>query len=221
MLNGIKLIIWDFDGVIADTEHLWIKNWQILLDKYFQLGWDFETANRYLGGLSPKSKIENLKQQGIDISQSFLNELRLLDWERMKTDMYPVEGVEDIFKLSHLKQCIATGGNIDKTEQKLKILDFEKYFDKHHIFSAEQVENGKPAPDLFLLAAEKMGAHPEECLVIEDSLPGLTAAINAEMTPVAFIGCPMNNNAEYIDKIKRLGIKMIFDNMYDLKEKLL
>ena len=159
MLDNIKLIIWDFDGVIADTEHLWIKNWQILLNKYFQISWDFETANQYLGGLSPKSKIENLHQLGIDINQAFLNELQILDWQRMETEMHPVDGVEDIFCLSQFKQCIATGGNIDKTEQKLKILNFKKYFDDDHIFSAQQVEKGKPAPDLFFLAAKKM-----ECL---------------------------------------------------------
>ncbi len=221
MLENIKLIIWDFDGVIADTEHLWIKNWQVLLDKHFQLSWDFATANKYLGGLSPKSKIENLQQFGINITQDFLDELRLLDKKRMKTDMVPVNGVEDIFKLTQFKQCIATGGNIDKTEEKLKILNFEKYFDKHHVFSAEMVKYGKPAPDLFLLAAEKMGVQAKDCLVIEDSLPGLTAAIEAKMTPIAFIGCPMNNNAEYINKIKRLGVKMIFEQMKDIKEKLL
>jgi len=221
MLKNIKLIIWDFDGVIADTEHLWIKNWQILLDKYFKLNWDFTTANKYLGGLSIKSKIENLNKLGIDITPGFLDEMKCLDLKSMKTEMYPVDGVEDIFKLKNIKQCIATGGTIEKTEQKLKILDFEKYFDKHHVFSAEHVENGKPAPDLFLFAAEKMNAKPEECLVIEDSLPGLTAAINAGMMPVAFIGCPMNNNPEYIDKIKKLGVKMIFDKMQNIKEKLL
>ncbi len=221
MLDNIKLIIWDFDGVIADTEHLWIKNWQILLNKYFQISWDFETANQYLGGLSPKSKIENLHQLGIDINQAFLNELQILDWQRMETEMHPVDGVEDIFCLSQFKQCIATGGNIDKTEQKLKILNFKKYFDDDHIFSAQQVEKGKPAPDLFFLAAKKMECLPHECLVIEDSIPGLKAAIAAQMTPVAFVGCPMNNNAEYINMIKRLGVKMIFDTMQDVKEKLL
>lgn len=97
-------------------------------------------------------------------------------------------------------------------------MDFKKYFPDSRIFTAEQVERGKPEPDLFLFAAGQMNAAPAECLVIEDSLPGLKAAIAAGMTPIAFIGSEMNNTGEYRSKVEKLGVKLIFSTMKQLRE---
>lgn len=215
-----QLIIWDFDGVISDTEHLWIKNWIILLKKYFNVDWDFEIGNHYLGGTSPKTKIEILKQLHINITPEFLQELKELDWQAMEK-ITAVPGVEDIFKLTNYTQCIATGGNLDKTEKKLEVLGFDKYFSTQDIYTAQQVEKGKPEPDLFLFAAEKSGFAPQKCIVIEDSLAGLTAGLKAGMKTFAFLGCEMNNNPEYIQKVKDLGVKNIFFDMIDIKRLLL
>lgn len=220
MIKQSKLIIWDFDGVISDTEHLWIANWQKLLKKNFGLDWDFDKANKILGGLSPKSKIENLAELGIEINDKFLLELKHLDWEAMK-EMEPVEKVEEIFRLQQFEQCIATGGNLDKTLRKLELLGFGKYFPENKIFTAQQVTHGKPKPDLFLLAAEKTGFCPQDTFVIEDSLAGLTAGLKAGMETIAFLGCPMNNNSDNIQKVRELGIRHIFYTMPDLKRFLL
>lgn len=212
-----KLIIWDFDGVIADSEHLWIRNWQDLLNEKFGLNWDFETAVKYLGGISPKTKIENLKKLGILINDDFLTEIKKRDWEIIHTDFKAIEGVENILKNTNKKYCLATGGNRDKTLEKLKALDFKKYFPDEEIFTAEQVKKGKPAPDLFLYAAEKNGFKPENCIVVEDSLPGLTAGLAAGMTTAAFIGSQMTDNQSYEQKVRKLGVDNIFRNMKKLE----
>ena len=65
-----KLIIWDYDGVLSDSEKLWIKIWQDLINEKFDLGWDFETADKILGGLAVKTKIANLKEIGIELEVS-------------------------------------------------------------------------------------------------------------------------------------------------------
>ena len=65
-----------------------------------------------------------------------------------------------------------------------------------------------------------MGEKPEDCIVIEDSPAGIKAAQNAKMDVIAYTGSKMNNNAAYKEKIKKLGVTKIFDNMYDI-EKLL
>lgn len=213
-----KLIIWDFDGVISDTEHLWIKNWQTLLNKYYELDWDFEKTKEIFAGLSPQTKINYLAKEGIFIDDAFLRELKMLDWETMKKELKAVPGVEDIFKNIKIKQCIATGGNLDKTNRKLELLNFSKYFQEDHIFTAQQVKEGKPEPDLFLLAANKLGEKPEDCVVIEDAIPGLTAAFRAGMTPVAYIGCEMTNTPEFRKRIEDLGVKYIFDDMKELRK---
>lgn len=219
IINKPKLIIWDFDGVISDTEYLWLENWQILLKKRLNVDWDFETVNRYLGGMSPKTKIENLAKLGIIIDNDFIDELKILDWQAMEK-MLPVDGVEEIFEMENFAQCIATGGNRDKTEKKLDVLGFNVYFRPECIFTAQQVEHGKPEPDLFLFAAKQMGYKPKDCIVIEDSLAGLTASQKAGMTTFAYLGCPMNNHQEYIEKVKTMGIKNIFFNMRDVKKAL-
>ena len=71
---------------------------------------------------------------------------------------------------------------------------------------------------MFLFAAKMMNAAPENCIVIEDSLPGLKAAMAAGMTPVAYIGSEMNNNQNYRSKVEQLGITNIFSSMNELEE---
>lgn len=214
--NKAKLIIWDFDGVISDSEELWIKIWQNLVNEKFGLNWDFETADKFFGGLAPKTKIANMAKIGITIDDAFLLEVKEREKVDIATKLFATPGVEEILNNITIPYCLATGGFLQKTEAKLEALNFKKYFSDNHIFTAEQVKHGKPEPDLFLFAAEKMGVTPNQCVVIEDSLAGLTAAIKAKMLPIAFVGSKMNNTPEYIQKVKNLGIDLIFDNMKDL-----
>ena len=215
-----KLVIWDFDGVISDTEHLWIKNWQTILKNRLGIDWDFKTASEFLCGISPKTKILKFKEIGISIDNEFLAELKKLDWDAM-SEIEAVKDVEEVFNLADFARCIATGGNLDKTNKKLEVLDFHKYFSTKQIFTAQMVEHGKPEPDLFLFAAQQMGYQPQDAIVIEDSLAGLTAAIKAGMLPIAFLGCPLNNNPEYVKKVQDLGVKHIFFDMKEVKRFLL
>lgn len=220
MSKQSKLVIWDFDGVISDTEHLWIKNWKTLLKNRLGIDWDFKTASDFLCGISPKTKILKFQKIGISIDDEFLAELKKLDWDSM-SEIEAVKGVEEVFKLPNFARCIATGGNLDKTNKKLEVLDFNKYFSDKQIFTAQMVEQGKPEPDLFLFAARQMGYLPQDAIVIEDSLAGLTAAIKAGMLPIAFLGCPLNNNPEYVKKAQELGVKHILFEMKEVKEFLL
>ena len=78
--HKFKLIIWDFDGVIADTEHLWVKNRQKMLNEKFNLDWDFATANKYLGGMSDKTKRLNLDKLGIKTDDKFWEDALAADY---------------------------------------------------------------------------------------------------------------------------------------------
>ena len=217
-----NLIIWDFDGVIADSEKLWIKNRQNVLNERFNICWDFNTTNNNLGGMSDKSKREVLNNLGIITDDEFWEECLKRDIECIRNkQMILTPGVEDIIKNLD-KYCVATGGVFVKTVEKLKSIDFwNKYFDESNLFTVDMVEKGKPEPDLFLLACEKMGEKPENCLVIEDSLVGIIAAKRAGMEVIAFLGCKMYQNEEYLSKVKKLGIENIFYDMRDIKEFLL
>lgn len=213
-----KLIIWDFDGVIADSEKIWLKNRCELLNQKFGLNWDFETTNFYLGGMSDKTKQTVLDNLGIKTDDFFWEEAMRRDYADMSKGLDLTPGAKEIFSHREIKQCIATGGVKSKTEQKLQAAGIENIFKPEEIFTADMVEHGKPEPDLFLLAAQKMGEKPENCVVIEDSLAGMKAGLKAGMETVAYIGCEMNQTPAYIEKIKTLGIRHIFRQMADVRK---
>lgn len=211
-----KLVIWDFDGVIADSEKIWLRNRQKMLNDRYNINWDFDTINKNLGGMSDKSKREVLNNMGIITDDDFWricmeNDIKCIRNKEMLVTPY----VEEVIK-SLNKYCVATGGVFIKTVEKLKSIDFwNKYFSEKNLFTVDMVEKGKPEPDLFLYAAKQMGEKPEDCLVIEDSIVGMMAAIKAGMDVVAFLGSNMYKNDEYLKRVKELGIENIF---YDMKD---
>lgn len=214
-----KLVIFDFDGVVADSEKIWLENRRTELNKRYNLNWDFETTNKYIGGMSDKSKREVLDSLGINTDDEFWSYTTSIDIKHIEEKGLDVfEGVTDIFD-SVDKYCVATGGVFEKTLKKIKAIKmWGTYFNKDNLFTVDMVKKGKPEPDLFLFASEKMGEKPENCVVIEDSIVGLQAGLNAGMNVVAFLGSKMYQNDKYLKKVKDLGIKNIFYNMRDVKE---
>ena len=216
-----KLIIWDFDGVIADTEKLWLKNRQILMKKLLNVDWDWQTVNHYLRGTGDNTKRDVLDNLGIVTNDDFWNKSIEMDIYTMNTQGFELTpDIEQIFKLP-IKQCIATGGVKDKTALKIKITGISSYFPENKVFTVDMVKNGKPEPDLFILAANSMGEKPQDAVVVEDSIAGLTAAIKAGCLPVAFLAGDLLNDKQHLQKVKDLGVKYIFHNMTDLKNFLL
>ena len=217
-----KLVIFDFDGVVADSEKIWLENRRTELNKRYNLNWDFETTNKYIGGMSDKSKREVLDSLGINTNDEFWSYTTSIDIKHIEEKGLDVfEGVTDIFD-SVDKYCVATGCVFEKTLKKIKAIKmWGTYFNKDNLFTVDMVEKGKPEPDLFLFASEKMGEKPENCVVIEDSIVGLQAGLNAGMDVIAFLGSKMYQNDKYLKQVKDLGIKNIFYNMRDVKEFLL
>jgi len=215
-MKNIKLVIWDFDGVIADTEKLYLDNRLKVLNDFYHVDWDFETVKQYIGGMSNLSATKVLHQQGIKTDFLFWQEVSKLDKKNIRSGFDLTPYIKKVLKKVKYNQCLATGGDFSGTKTKIKLGGLDSFFSRKNIFTAEMVKQGKPAPDLFLFAAEKMGVRPEECLVIEDSVPGLKAAIKAGMTPIAFVGAEIHNTPQYKEKIHNLGVNLIFDNMQEL-----
>lgn len=211
-----KLVIWDFDGVMADSEKIWIKNRQEAVNKLFHLNWDFQTANKYLGGIGEKTKRQVLDKMGYITDDAFWEEQIEIDMAVMQRDGLDVTPyIEEIIKKIP-KQCVATGGIKKKTIVKLEVIGFwNKYFNEQNLFTLDMVEKGKPEPDLFLLAAKSMGEYPKDCIVVEDSIAGITAAQKAGMDVIAFLGCEMYHNNIYLERVKQTGVKNI---CFDMKE---
>jgi HAD superfamily hydrolase (TIGR01509 family) len=177
-------LIFDFDGVIADSEA--IAN-TVLAETVTGLGHSTtldQALTRYSGRRWDEVMAEIESATGKPVPSSFASELKLATLDRFRTDLKEVEGAANfIRRFSHLPRCIASSSSIDRLQLCLSVLALEAEFG-NHVFSADMVERGKPHPDIFLFAAERLGADPNECLVIEDSAGGIKAAVAAGMTTV-------------------------------------
>lgn len=198
-----KLIIWDFDGVIADTDFIWIE----ILYKNMKAKFNIEDSlnNFYIkyNGMSSITQKKLFDNLGYKTNNEFWKNLRAECIENIKKDFPLIDGVYKTISEIKYHQCLATGTPPKHLKIKLKISGLEKIFKNNNTFSSSIVKKGKHEPDIFLLAAKTMRYKPEDCIVIEDSVAGLTAAIKANMTPVAFVGAKLNNNNIYRNKIKK------------------
>lgn len=213
-----KLIIWDFDGVITDSEHLWVKNWAAALHELKGIKLDKTGRKHYLEGKANKTKMELLSKDfpDLEFDDEFWQRVRSTENKIIDEGLSLTLGVEDIFKDSRFEHCIATGATPEKNSRKLITMHIDKYFPPEKNFTAYEVEHGKPAPDLFLYAAKKMGYNPQDCVVIEDSIVGIMAGVAAGIKTIAYIGATGNNNPEYAEKCLKLGADAVFSTMSEV-----
>ena len=123
-------------------------------------------------------------------------------------------GVEDLLAVLPAARCVASNGRLDRLRQRLAVTRLLPFFDPH-VFSASQVAQGKPAPDLFLFVGQRLGAAARDCTVVEDSIPGVEAAVAAGMPVVGFCGgshCPDG----HADRLIAAGCSLVFAKMPDL-----
>jgi len=180
----VGALIFDFDGVIADSES--IAN-GVLAETVTGLGHPTtldQSLTRYLGRRWVEVVAEIEAAIGRKLPGDFSDQLKLATLERFRTDLKEVSGATDfIRRFAHIPRCIASSSSIDRLQLCLSVLALEAEFG-NHVYSADMVARGKPHPDIFLFAAGKLGANPNECLVIEDSAGGTRAAVAAGMTVV-------------------------------------
>jgi HAD superfamily hydrolase (TIGR01509 family) len=177
-------LIFDFDGVIADSEA--IAN-TVLAEIVTGLG-DSTNLDQALARYSGRRWDEVVAAieaaVGKPLPADFPDQLKFATLERFRTDLKEVGGAREfIRRFSHIPRCIASSSSIDRLQLCLAVLELEAEFGES-VFSADMVERGKPHPDIFLFAADKLGAHPNSCLVIEDSANGVKAAVAAGMVAV-------------------------------------
>src|SRR4051812_3408672 len=130
------------------------------------------------------------------------------------SDLQPITHVAAAIGAIDLPKCVASSGTPEKIRHGLVRAGLYDLL-APNIFSASQVKRGKPAPDLFLFAAEQMQVPAKRCLVIEDSLPGITGARAAGMTVLGFHG-GSHCRPGYGDTLRAAGAAMIFDDMRQL-----
>lgn len=216
-----KLIIWDFDGVIADSEKLWVAVWLETLKKEKNITLSEDEKLNLLVGIADKNKKINLEKYFPDLvlDNDFMQKIDAGEKYKGTHFMQPIDGVEDVMSDNRFAHCIATGAT--KEQHAWKMTQFkwiEKYMSPNDYFTVDMVKHGKPAPDIFLLAAQTKGYKPEDCLVIGDSLNDFAAANAAGMKSIAFVGAEGNDTPEYRQKCANAGVAAICATMKEVKQ---
>ncbi|WP_299102796.1 HAD family hydrolase [uncultured Winogradskyella sp.] len=191
-MSKYKCVIFDCDGVLVDSEP--IGN-QVMVDMANELGAqiNLDYAYQHFKGNS-FHKCENLISEliGKDLPTNFESEYRRRSFEKFKSDIKPVEGVSDVIKHLNLPFCVASSGPENKIQLNLELTGLWSYF-KANVFSCYGVQKWKPDPAVFLWAAKTMGFQPEECVVIEDSVIGVNAAVNGGFDVFGFTAHDYNH----------------------------
>jgi len=184
----INLVIFDCDGVLIDSEVLsFAVDVQILAGHGIALSSD-DLARRF-GGVSYAGMIARLNDEHATAIEAahYQKECEDLLAHLFETDLRAISGIDTLLKSLSVPVCVASGSDLARLDMCLGITGLLDFFGAR-IFSVEEVDNGKPAPDIFLHAARECGANPESCLVIEDSPAGIIAAAAAGMRAVGFLG---------------------------------
>jgi HAD superfamily hydrolase (TIGR01509 family) len=171
-----KCIIFDCDGVLVDSEAISAKVFQQMATD-LGCNLDFETVLNQITGTSMKENLAFFEKhiEG-ELPSSFETEFRKRSYEAFKTDLKPIKGIHDLLKKIKVPVGVASSGPVEKIRLNLATTNLINFFGDN-IFSSYEIGSWKPEPEIYLHTAKKMGFKPEECAVIEDSLPGIQAAI--------------------------------------------
>ncbi|WP_338081997.1 HAD family hydrolase [Donghicola mangrovi] len=184
---GTGLVIFDCDGVLVDSEPISLSVMrEVLADE----GCPMTEAEGYeqLLGRSISTIARTLRQdRGLVLGECHLEVMRQRLYARFAAELRPITHVAQAIDDLGGPVCVASSSQPDRIKLSLELTGLYDKF-APNIFSASMVQNGKPAPDLFLFAAAQMGVDPANCTVIEDSPAGILAAKRAGMKVVAFVG---------------------------------
>ena len=187
MTRPLELVIFDCDGVLVDSERLAVR---IDVRVLGELGWiltEQEVVERFMGRTHEYMVSEIEAFLGRPLAPDWEDPFHQLYRDAFAAELQPVEGVVEALDRITLPTCVASSGTHEKIRFTLGLTNLYDRF-AGRIFSASEVARGKPAPDLFLHAAKRMGVDPAACAVVEDSRYGVEAARAAGMLALGFAG---------------------------------
>ncbi|MFD7526503.1 MULTISPECIES: HAD family hydrolase [unclassified Streptomyces] len=186
MFTAPELVIFDCDGVLVDSERIAVR---IEVRIGAELGWPLtadEVIEKFVGK-SNKSIGALVEARLPGKSAAWQERYETLHREAVDRELVAVEGIHEALAAITLPTCVASSGSHEKMRHTLGHTGLHAHFEGR-IFSATEVEHGKPAPDLFLHAARRMGVEPAACVVVEDSKYGVQAARSAGMRSLGYAG---------------------------------
>ncbi|MHB9753134.1 HAD family hydrolase [Streptomyces sp. BYX5S] len=205
------LVIFDNDGVLVDSEP--ISN-TLLAGYLTELGHPTsyeESLRDYMGAAMHRVHDVILERTGKRLPEDFDDRFHERVFAAFQRELEPVDGVVEVLEGlagDGVPYCVASSGSHERIRVGHRRTGLDKWFGDERIFSSQDVGRGKPAPDLFLYAAERMGVAPERCVVVEDSPLGVQAAVAAGMDVYGFTAM---TPAERLD-----GANELFGDMREL-----
>ncbi|NPD14722.1 HAD family hydrolase [Xinfangfangia sp. D13-10-4-6] len=210
------MIIFDCDGVLVDSE---ILSNAIDAQLMTAAGWPITAGDIIRGHIGqPKAVIwaQIAALRGAPWPEGLLEEADALLWQRMATELQPVEGIRDALERLPGPKAVASSSALPKLRRSLEVCGLSDFFGPH-VYSASQVARGKPFPDVFLFAARQCGVDPADCLVVEDSVAGVTAARAAGMRVVG-LTAGRHSWPEHGPQLMAAGAARIFTRSADLTQ---
>lgn len=180
-----ELVIFDCDGVLVDSEPIYND---VLSQMLNEIGLPFtpeETTKTFAGRTDAGVRAIVEERLGKPLNPDFFEENSRRVFELFQRDLEPVPGIFNVLDALTVPTCVASSGPHERMNVTLGKTGLLSRFDGR-IFSATEVQNGKPAPDVFLHAASRMGVMPGNCAVVEDTVVGVRAGVAAGMSVFGF-----------------------------------
>lgn len=207
-------MIYDCDGTLIDSEGIACS---VCAGALTAIGVPYTTemfAARYAGRPARETWEHVTRVYGVRLPEGFNQSVNAEIHRRLDAEVQAVEGVRQAVEMIGEMRCVASSTGISQLKKNLATAGLSDLFGDS-VFSASQVKRGKPAPDVFLYAASQMGADPADCLVIEDTVAGVTAARRAGMRVLGFVGA--NHGGEGLEaRLTAAGALAIAPHMRDL-----
>jgi len=190
LFDACRVVLFDCDGVLVNSEPISLATLVDVLD-HFNAPLSLRDVSDRFTGRSSSAPIEYIKTQtGRDVSAEFKPYYYKMLFDRYDRDLTKIDGIETVLTVLQARDiafCISSSSSVERLEKTMQVTGLGPWF-AGRVYSADFVENGKPAPDLFLHAANAMGYAPSDAIVIEDSVAGVTAARAAGMKCIGFVG---------------------------------
>lgn len=211
----LKALVFDFDGIIIDTETEWFYIYKEWLKDTYQYELDIHDYLVSVGSDCKALFAFLEKELGTLPDWDHFMKWATEEFVRRSENLPPMEGVAELLakaKAKGLKIALATSSRMEKPKAQLERLGFLPYFDA--LSTKEMSQHVKPAPDIFLKAAELLEAEPEECLAVEDSGNGLLAANRAGMPCLVVPNgitkyCHFENYYKLLDSLSQVDLDQV------------
>ena len=213
------MVIFDCNGVLVDSEPLATA---IASQEFIRAGFALtpDIVARYFTGRRPADMFAEVEiAAGRKLPADFAATVASATLSRFRVELRATKHAA--YALSWLRgpKCVASSSSIDRIRVSLETTDLIRFFEPN-LFSASEVRNGKPAPDLLLHAAGKMRVGPAECIVVEDSSVGVAAGVAAGMRVIGFVG-GSHAGAKLGNHLRAAGASAVISDMRALKSTIL